>query len=42
MKSLVEFRLSDNPLTSPPASVSISINDSLVFTQTLESSSRDT
>lgn len=25
MKSLVDFRLSDNPLTSPPASVSISI-----------------
>lgn len=24
MKSLVDFRLSDNPLTSPPASVSIS------------------
>lgn len=31
MKSLVDFRLSDNPLTSPPASVSISINDSFVF-----------
>lgn len=31
MKSLVDFKLSDNPLTSPPASVSISNHDSSVF-----------